>query len=73
MNDELRDYIRKNNYIYSYLREDSYQYKYLYRDRNNIKEIEKRSKEKYSPTSEEKIKQIEEKLSWINAIISALE
>ena len=73
MDEKIREEIRNNHYLYSYLREDSYQYKYLYRNKNYIKEIEKKSKEKYQLRVQDKVERIKDKINWLNTIISAIE
>ena len=72
MDDELRNYIRNNPYIYSYLREDSSHYKYLYQDRNYIKTLEKLAKKKYTPNINDRINKIKDNIELINNIIDIL-
>ena len=46
--------VRSNPNIYRFLREESYWYKYLNRNPESIKDLEKRMKNKYKLTTEDK-------------------
>ena len=64
--------IRNDSNLYRYLRENSYLYKYLNRDPNYLNIIEKEMKNKYNLTTEDKLKNINNKLTLLKDIMDVI-
>ena len=64
--------IRNDSNLYRYLRENSYLYKYLNRDSNYISVVEKEMKNRYRLTTEDKLKNINTKLSLLKDIMEVM-
>lgn len=64
--------IRNDTNLYRYMRENSYLYKYLNRDPNYINIVEQEMKNRYKLTTEDKLKKINEKLSFVKSIMDVM-
>lgn len=64
--------IRNDPNLYRYMRENSYLYKYLNRDPNYINIVEQEMKNRYKLTTEDKLKKINEKLSFVKSIMDVM-
>ena len=69
MRSELIIKIRNDPNLYRYLRENSYLYKYLNRDANYINVVEKQMRSRYRLTTQDKLKNINSRLSLIKDIM----
>lgn len=65
-------YIKTHELIYRYLREDSHWYRYLNRDAKYIRIVEEEAKKYFKVTSEDRIKQLSDKLGMISEFLSVL-
>ncbi len=64
--------IRSNPYLYQYLRENSYWYKYLNRNPLAISRMEQEMKEKYKLTPKDKLENVSNTLSLLEAFMNVL-
>ena len=64
--------IRSNPNLYRFLREESYWYKYLNRDPIYLKEIEKRMKNKYKLTVNDKLDRLNQSMSLLNGFMDIM-
>lgn len=64
--------IKNDPNLYRYLRENSYLYKYLNRNPNYINIVEQEMKNRYKLTTEDKLKKINEKLSFVKSIMDVM-
>ena len=65
-------YIKTHALIYKYLREDSHWYRYLHRDSKYIKVVEEEAKKYFKVTSEDKIKQLSDRIEMISQFLHIL-
>lgn len=72
MKKEILNIIRSNPILYSYLREESQEYIYLLKDYSYLKEIEKKAKNKYGLTLEQKLNKISKRIELLNEIMDVL-
>ena len=73
MSEEIIYIIKNNEIINRFLKEESYHYKYLYRDNRYIKTIERKAKEKYGLTIENKIENFKNTINLINTFMSVID
>jgi len=73
MSEEIIYIIKNNEIINRFLKEESYHYKYLYRDNTYIKTIERKAKEKYGLTIENKIENFKNTINLINTFMSVID
>lgn len=64
--------VKSDPNLYRYLRENSHLYKYLNRNPNYINSIEQEMKNRYKLTTEDKLKKINEKLSFVKSIMDVM-
>ncbi len=64
--------VRSNPNIYRFLREESYWYKYLNRNPESIKDLEKRMKNKYKLTTEDKLERVGNSISLLHSFMDVL-
>lgn len=72
MDIETQIIVRSNPNLYRFLREESYWYKYLNRDPNIIYEIEKKMREKYKLTSQDKLEKLSQSISLLNGFMEIM-
>lgn len=64
--------VRSNPNIYRFLREESYWYKYLNRNPESINDLEKRMKNKYKLTTEDKLERVGNSISLLHSFMDVL-
>ena len=65
-------YIKTHELIYRYLREDSHWYRYLNRDSAYLKVLEEEAKKFYKVTSEDRVRQLSDKIGMISEFLHIL-
>ena len=64
--------IKQDPLLYNYLKYHSYWYKELYLNQYKLKDMINEMKEEYKLTTEDKIKNINDKLSFISSLLEVL-
>lgn len=72
MDIETQMIVRSNPNLYRFLREESYWYKYLNRDPSIIKEVEKRMKEKYKLTSQDRLEKLNQGINLLSGFMEMM-